>query len=101
MSGTAAGTVVLHVAPEAAVGGPLSLVESGDEIELDVMNRSLNVRVSSETLLRRGARRQAAPEASGGGYVQLYRRHVLQSDQGADFDFLLGCRGAAPPTGAH
>jgi len=90
MSGTAAGTVVLHVCPEAAVGGPLALVRDGDAIELDVTGRSLNVRVDDEELTRR--RREWAPPAPryARGYGRLYVDHVLQADEGCDFDF---CRG--------
>ncbi len=101
MSGTAGGTVVLHVAPEAAIGGPLALVETGDEITLDVKRRSLDVNVTQITMERRRADRPSVSPTASGGYVQLYRNHVLQSDQGVDFDFLLGRRGAAPPPGAH
>ena len=100
MSGTAYGTVVLHVCPEAAVGGPLALVRDGDMIELDVEQRVLRLDVPG-----RGARAPAqpngrAPAAPGvtGGYPQLYVRHVMQADTGADFDFLLGSRGHAVPT---
>jgi L-arabonate dehydrase len=100
MSGTAFGTVVLHVAPEAAVGGPLALVKEGDLIELDVPARRLVLDVPEETLL---ARRQAwtPPPTPPSGYVGLYRKHVLQADRGADFDFLVGCRGAAVPANSH
>jgi L-arabonate dehydrase len=101
MSGTAAGTVVLHVAPEAAIGGPLSLVRTGDQIELDVKRRSLTVNVSDATLASRRLEQPAPEPAPTGGYTELFRTHVLQSDRGVDFDFLVGCRGAAPPRGAH
>jgi L-arabonate dehydrase len=100
MSGTAYGTVVLHVAPEAAAGGPLALVREGDMIELDVAGRRLVLDVSEDELaLRRAAWAPATPAPSG--YESLYVRHVLQADQGADFDFLLGCRGAAVPLNSH
>ena len=100
MSGTAFGTVVLHVAPEAAAGGPLALVQDGDLIELDVNTRTLHLHVSDEELqLRRS--RWLAPAEPASGYVQLYHRHVLQADQGADFDFLLSCRGDAVPRESH
>jgi dihydroxy-acid dehydratase len=91
MSGTAFGAVVLHVAPEAAVGGPLGLVQSGDWIEVDVSTRRINLEVSDEDLARRRAAWQ--PPASlrqARGYNRLYVDHVLQADQGADFDFLVG-----------
>jgi dihydroxy-acid dehydratase len=92
MSGTAYGTVVLHVTPEAAVGGPLALVHDGDMIALDVEARTLQLEVSDEELARR---REAwsAPALPAGGYVKLYIDHVAQADTGADFDFLVGCRG--------
>ena len=95
MSGTASGTIVLHVAPEAAVGGPLGLVRDGDEIELDVEERRLDLLVSEEELERRGREINATLDggyASDGhadrGYVWLYREHVMQADAGCDFDFL-------------
>jgi len=101
MSGTAYGTVVLHVAPEAAVGGPLAIVESGDEIELDVSNRRLELLVDDSTL---AARRRAwkAPAVSWTrGYERLYVEHVLQADAGVDFDFLVGCSGYGVPRSSH
>ncbi len=100
MSGTAFGTVVLHVAPEAAVGGPLALVEEGDMIELDVAGRRLVLDVPEETLIQRrqGWTKRPAPSS---GYAALYQKHVLQADRGADFDFLVGCRGAAVPANSH
>ena len=100
MSGTAYGTVVLHVAPEAAAGGPLALVREGDMITLDVPARRLTLDVSDAELARRRAEWQSpAPPASG--YQGLYIKHVLQADQGADFDFLVGCRGAGIPAQSH
>ena len=100
MSGTAYGTVVLHVAPESAVGGPLALVRDGDPISLDVAARSLRLEVDDRELATRGA---AAPVAAvpDGGWVRLYLDHVLQADKGADLDFLVGCRGAAVPRESH
>ena len=100
MSGTAFGTVVLHVAPEAAAGGPLALVQDGDTITLDVEARSLQLHVSDEELAQRRSRWQAPAEPTS-GYLQLYHRHVLQADQGADLDFLVGCRGDAVPRESH
>jgi dihydroxy-acid dehydratase len=91
MSGTGYGAVVLHVAPESAVGGPLGLVRTGDWISLDVGERSLRLEVSDEELARRRAAWQ--PPASvrqARGYTRMYVEHVLQADRGADFDFLLG-----------
>ncbi|MCL4423781.1 MAG: dihydroxy-acid dehydratase [Actinobacteria bacterium] len=97
MSGTSFGTVVLHVAPEAAVGGPLALVETGDWVHLDVDRRALNVEVSDAELSERRRRWKPRDLSGQGGYVQLYRDHVLQADHGADFDFLLGSRGHSVP----
>ncbi len=90
MSGTASGTVVLHICPEAAVGGPLALVRDGDTIELDVPARSLRVLQSEEELSRRRANWQPPPPKYTRGYGRLYLEHVLQADEGCDFDF---CRG--------
>jgi dihydroxy-acid dehydratase len=101
MSGTGFGTVVLHVAPEAALGGPLALVETGDMIDLDVAARSLHLDVADEELARRrSAWSPPAPKARS-GYAWLYVEHVLQADGGADFDFLLGSRGDAVPRDSH
>ena len=101
MSGTAYGTVVLHVAPEAAAGGPLALVETGDYIELDVAARRLNLEVSDEELARRRARWQAPAMIYDRGYTRLYIEHVLQADRGADFDFLTGHSGAEVGRDSH
>ena len=90
MSGTAYGTIVLHVAPESAIGGPLALVQDGDEIELDVLQRRLHLHVSEAELTRRRAHWQPPQPAYGRGYGQLYLQHVTQAPQGADFDFLRG-----------
>jgi dihydroxy-acid dehydratase len=90
MSGTSYGTVVLHVSPEAAVGGPLALVRDGDEIELDVPNRRLNLRVPDEELARRRAAWTPRPPHFERGYGRLFLDHVLQAHQGVDFDFLVG-----------
>lgn len=100
MSGTAYGTVVLHVAPEAAAGGPLALVREGDIVTLDVPARRLEMEVSDAELQ---ARRAAwlPRERALSGYEGLYLKHVLQADRGADFDFLVGCRGAAVPAHSH
>jgi len=101
MSGTAYGTVVLHVAPEAAVGGPLALVESGDEITLDVEKRLLELAVSDEILeKRRGNLKPVHPQADR-GYVKLYQETVMQADQGADLEFLRGGSGAPVPRDSH
>jgi dihydroxy-acid dehydratase len=94
MSGTAYGTAVLHVAPEAAAGGPLALVRDGDMIELDVENRRLHLDVSDTELAKRRAEwRVPELKLPPGGYARLYIEHVQQADQGADLDFLVGCRG--------
>ena len=80
------GTVVLHVAPDAASGGPLAKLRSGDRIKLSVKERRLDLLVTPEEL----AKRQAVPAARPPrGYARLYHQHVLQADQGCDFDFLL------------
>jgi dihydroxy-acid dehydratase len=95
MSGTAFGTVVLHVAPESAVGGPLALVRDGDAVRLDVPAGRLDLMVPEEELAQRRhevASTQPAWPAPGGGYRSLYRVHVLQADEGCDFDFLRGRR---------
>jgi dihydroxy-acid dehydratase len=101
MSGTAFGTVVLHVSPEAALGGPLALVEEGDWIELDVPGRRLHLEVDEAELARRRAAWVAPEPAAKSGYQALYIEHVLQADRGADFDFLVGCRGHAVPRESH
>jgi L-arabonate dehydrase len=101
MSGTAYGTVVLHVCPEAAVGGPLALVRDGDMIELDVEARTLNLEVSNDELVRRRVQWKPLDLRTDGGYQQLYIQHVMQADKGADLDFLVGCRGAAIPRESH
>jgi dihydroxy-acid dehydratase len=95
MSGTAYGTVVLHVAPEAAAGGPLALVRTGDIITLDLENRSLSFDVSDEELGRRGqsAASESAYAAPLRGWAKLYVDHVMQADTGADLDFLVGASG--------
>ncbi len=101
MSGTAFGTVVLHVTPESAVGGNLALAESGDQITLDVPSRSLELNVSEAELARRRAAWQAPPPHMDRGYVSLYTSHVQQANLGADFDFLRGGSGAATPKDSH
>ncbi|MGB4135003.1 MAG: dihydroxy-acid dehydratase, partial [Microbacterium sp.] len=89
MSGTSFGTVVLHVAPEAAVGGPLALVEDGDEIALSVENRTLDLRLTESELADRRARLTAPRSAHTRGWPLLYQRHVLQAPRGCDLDFLV------------
>jgi dihydroxyacid dehydratase/phosphogluconate dehydratase len=101
MSGTAYGTVVLHVCPEAAVGGPLVLVEDGDVIELDVDDRRLHLDVPDEELSRRRSDWAASPSVVTGGYQQMYVQHVMQASEGADLDFLVGCRGTTVTRESH
>ena len=101
MSGTAFGAVVLHVAPESALGGALALVRNGDEIELDVPARRLQLLVSDEELQRRRQVWQARPAESTRGYSKLYVEHVEQADQGVDFDFLRGGSGAEVKHSGH
>jgi L-arabonate dehydrase len=101
MSGTAFGTVVLHVAPESTVGGPLALVRDGDEVELDVEARKLELRVAEDELNRRRKAWKSPPPVAIGGYQRLYVEHVLQADRGVDLDFLVGCRGAEVPRESH
>jgi dihydroxy-acid dehydratase len=100
MSGTAYGTVVLHVAPEAAAGGPLALVQNGDMISLDVAARTLTLDVDEKTLAER-RKAWAPPPAPTRGYAKLYVDHVLQADKGADLEFLVGGSGAAVPRESH
>ena len=101
MSGTAYGTVVLHVAPEAAAGGVLALVKNGDFIELDVEARRLHLDVSDEELARRRAAWQPPAQTYERGYYRLYIEHVLQADRGADLDFLVGKSGTVVTRDAH
>ncbi|MDC4401561.1 dihydroxy-acid dehydratase [Acinetobacter baumannii] len=102
MSGTAYGTVVLHVAPEAMAGGPLAVVQNGDFIELDAYAGKLHLEVSDEELKQRLENLASpAPPSFIGGYRKLYVEHVLQADEGCDFDFLVGCRGSEVPRHSH
>jgi dihydroxy-acid dehydratase len=101
MSGTAYGTVVLHISPESAAGGPLALVENGDQIELDADARKLNLCISDEEMARRKAAWIAPAPVASSGYQRLYIDHVLQAHLGADLDFLVGCRGAGIPRESH
>jgi dihydroxy-acid dehydratase len=98
MSGTAFGTIALHLVPEAAAGGPLALVRNGDTISLDVAARRLDLRVDDAELERRrqalaGAGSPGAAAAPERGYAALFHRTVLQADEGCDFDFLVPGRG--------
>jgi L-arabonate dehydrase len=102
MSGTAFGTVVLHVAPEAMEFGPLAAVQNGDMISLDAENGVLHLEVSDEEIAARIEElKKQQPFIKTGGYLELYRKHVLQADEGCDFDFLVGCRGADVPAHSH
>ena len=101
MSGTAYGTVVLHVAPEAAAGGPLALVRNGDPITLDVAARSLHLHVDEAELDVRRAAWDPPQRHSERGYVKIYVDHVLQADQGVDLDFLVGKSGSPVPRDNH
>jgi dihydroxy-acid dehydratase len=96
MSGTAFGTVVLHVAPEAAIGGPLALVKTGDMIALDAGARTLELEVGAEELARRRAALVPPAPNHERGYGRLYIDHVQQADKGVDFDFLVGSSGTPP-----
>ncbi len=104
MSGTAYGTVVLHVAPEAKAGGPLAVVREGDWIELDCAHNRLHLDISDAELqsrLEAWAAKQQPDPADASGYRKLYVQHVLQADEGCDFDFLRGCRGSEVPRHSH
>ena len=101
MSGTAYGTVVLHVSPESTIGGPLAFVETGDEIELDVPNRKLNLLISSEELAKRKAAWVAPKPKADRGWSKMYIEHVQQAHLGADLDFLVGGSGDYVPRHSH
>jgi hypothetical protein len=101
MSGTACGTVVLRVAPEAAAGGPLALVRNGDLITLDVKARSLHLHVDEKELAARRAAWVPPPPPAERGYVKMYVDHVLQANEGVDLDFLVGRTGSPVPRDNH
>ena len=101
MSGTAGGTVVLHVSPESSVGGVLALIQNGDIIELDVAARKLHLDVSDEELAARRAAWSAPKAAANRGYVHMYINHVMGADKGADLDFLVGNSGSAVTRDSH
>jgi dihydroxy-acid dehydratase len=88
MSGTAFGTIVLHVTPESAIGGPLAYVQNGDRIRLSVTNREIALLVSDEELARRAAASPVIEPTAARGYKKLFLQSVTQADQGVDFDFL-------------
>jgi dihydroxy-acid dehydratase len=100
MSGTAFGTVVLHSAPEAAAGGPIALVRSGDMITLNVPERRLHLHISEDELATRKAA-WTPPEMPLEGYLRLFAGSVMQADKGCDFDFLVGRRGTPTPKHSH
>jgi dihydroxy-acid dehydratase len=93
MSGTAYGTVVLHVSPESAIRGPLGLVQTGDWITLDVPNRRLDLEIDDEEMKRREILWEPVDLGYERGYANLYIKHVMQAHEGADFDFLVGSSG--------
>jgi len=102
MSGTAFGTIVLHMTPEAALGGPLAWVRNGDTIRLDAAARCIELLVGEDELAQRreAYARDGAPGAAPApdrGYAALFHRSVLQADEGCDFDFLVPGRGARTP----
>ncbi|QMU29487.1 IlvD/Edd family dehydratase [Adhaeribacter radiodurans] len=101
MSGTAYGTVVLHVSPEAAIGGTLAVVQNGDYIELDVPNRRLHLDISEEELVRRKLKWKRPEPVADRGYVNMYIKHVQQADKGADLDFLVGGSGDKVSRDSH
>lgn len=103
MSGTAYGTVILHVSPESHVGGPLALVQNGDIIRLDGPARSLDLLVDEAELLRRKAAlpEPPTPPNSERGYANLHVNHVLQAELGCDLDFLVGKSGHAVTRESH
>ena len=103
MSGTACGAVVLHVAPESAAGGPLSLVRDGDMISLDVPGRRLDLDVAADELRHRqpSAGAQAPHSAPLRGWQRLYVDHVMQADRGVDLDFLVGSSGDTVTRDSH
>ena len=88
MSGTSYGACILHVAPESFVGGPLALVQTGDEIEIDVAARRIHLHVSDDELARRRAAWTPPPPKYARGYGAMYSQHIGQADEGCDFDFL-------------
>lgn len=90
MSGTDFGTVVLHISPESALGGPLAAVKTGDTIRLDTPNRRLELVVTEDELRRRLSERKPSVPRVERGYTRLYIEHVLQAHEGCDFDFLQG-----------
>ena len=101
MSGTAYGTVILHTAPEAAVRGPLAAVQNGDEIEVDVNEGTMNLKVDDKTIENRLKNYSPILPEISGGYQKMYIEHVMQADKGADLDFLVGKRGSEVKRHSH
>ena len=101
MSGAAYGTVVLHAAPEAAAGGPLAFVQTGDWVTLDTAGRKLSMEVSDADLARCKEGWTPPKPWLDRGYVKLYINHVLSADTGADLDFLIGQSGTPVPRESH
>ena len=101
MSGTAYGTVILHTSPEAAVKGPLAAVQNGDEIEVDVDQGIMNLKINDETIKNRLENYSPVVPEITGGYQKMYVEHVMQADKGADLDFLIGKRGAEVKRHSH
>ena len=103
MSGTAYGTVILHVAPESAAGGPLGIIQNGDIIELDVLARTINVKLTDEEINQRtpSLKSQEAYANPVRGWQRMYIDHVMQSDKGADLDFLRGSSGPEVTRESH
>ena len=97
MSGTHYGSCVVHVSPEAAVGGPLALVQTGDMIAFDLEARTLNVEISDQELQRRRASWQAPARIYQRGFTRLYIEHATQAHLGCDFDFLMGTAATPEP----
>jgi L-arabonate dehydrase len=101
MSGTGFGTVVLHVSPEAAIGGNFAVIQSGDTISLDVDKRTIHLHVSDEELKKRKEKWKTRVTFQSRGYVHLYQTHVEQSHLGADMDFLRGKSGSDVTRDSH
>jgi dihydroxy-acid dehydratase len=101
MSGTGFGTVILHVSPEAFAGGALAIVQDGDRIRLDVLNKTLQLELSDQEIGERKKKLKYVPHASVRGYTWLYQQHVEQANLGADFDFLKGSSGSAVVKDSH
>ncbi len=101
MSGTAYGTVILHVSPESAIGGNLAFVQNGDMIELDVKKKRIHLDVSDDELAKRKKNWKQPEYVTDRGYVNLYVKHVQQADKGADLDFLVGKSGSKVARDSH